>query len=143
MDYTGCDSSDSMIALAAEANPDAKVIKASLPEETSIFKDGEFELVFCSRLLHHLGSPRQSIQELKRIASFLVVVHFRSVIGSEAVRFEGSHYGIVYLPELQYTRNMLEDLGAIEEHIVSSGYVTTPSGEKVMTVEPYYVIGVG
>jgi len=67
-DTIGLDSSERMLAL----NPHKKLVKGNV--EDLPFKDGSFDLVFCSNLLHHLANPLGALVEMARVSKKFICI---------------------------------------------------------------------
>lgn len=64
-EIVGIDYSDKKISFAKSQIPNAKFLAANayrLP-----FKDGQFDLVFCKNILHHLSGKKKVIAEMSRV----------------------------------------------------------------------------
>ncbi|MGH2617700.1 MAG: class I SAM-dependent methyltransferase [Thermomicrobiales bacterium] len=74
VNLTGCDVSDSALAIAARANPGARFVAGSVVALP--FPDQSFDVVGCFEVLEHLPGdlPRQALSELARVARQGVVL---------------------------------------------------------------------
>jgi SAM-dependent methyltransferase len=71
---TGCDVSESALAVARSANPGAKFVSGSVVALP--FPDNAFDVVGCFEVLEHLPGdlPRQALAELERVARRAVML---------------------------------------------------------------------
>ena len=74
IDLTGCDVSDTALAVAARANPDGHFVPGSVVALP--FPDDSFDVAGCFEVLEHLPGdlPRQALAELARVARRAVVL---------------------------------------------------------------------
>ena len=66
----GCDRSATML----EANPAPPTSLKRCDAYQLPYEDGQFELVYCWELLHHVGRPELVVREMTRVASKAVLV---------------------------------------------------------------------
>ena len=73
-EVTGLDQSESMLEVARERFPEARLVRADVPPLP--FADAEFDRVFTSHFYGHLEEPARSefVAEARRVARELVVV---------------------------------------------------------------------
>jgi ubiquinone/menaquinone biosynthesis C-methylase UbiE len=73
-DVTALDQSESMLAIARERMPGARLVRADVPPLP--FDDAEFDVVFTSHFYGHLEEPLRGefVTEARRVARQLVVV---------------------------------------------------------------------
>ncbi len=71
---TGCDVSDTALAVAARSNPDGRFVSGSVVSLP--FADKSFDIVGCFEVLEHLPGdlPRQALAEMARVARRSVVL---------------------------------------------------------------------
>jgi ubiquinone/menaquinone biosynthesis C-methylase UbiE len=74
VDLTGCDVSESALAIAAHTNPGARFVPGTVVELP--FPDRSFDVVGCFEVLEHLPGdlPRRALVELARVARRAVVL---------------------------------------------------------------------
>jgi SAM-dependent methyltransferase len=70
-DVTACEPEGSMREVSLRTHPLVPVLDAGLPELP--FRDGSFDVVVANFVLNHVGSPRTSAAELRRVARESVI----------------------------------------------------------------------
>lgn len=123
---TGVDFSQAKIAFAKKQAPFAQLIKADayhLP-----FRQGEFDLVFCKNLLHHLSNQEKAVSEMVRVcrAGGRVIV-----IEGNGKNFLNFFLGSLFRAE----RNLLKSTPEKMTELIESGNFLKI--EKILLSEPF------
>jgi len=118
MDYTGCDLSARMMEICAERYPDATFLRG---DATALpFDADEFDMVFCSDLLLHLPREleRPVVEELRRVAKTVAVIHTRCVITPPRVEAESKVGAIRRYETLDDNLNLMRSIdNGVHQHV--------------------------
>jgi len=118
----GCDISPAML----EANP-ASQERLTLADAYDLpFETGQFELVYCWELLHHVGEPHRAVQEMKRVARKAVLLCEPNCLNLAMAAFgliKPWERGLLrFTPG--YTRRLLVNSGLSQARVFSVGCFT-------------------
>ena len=118
MRYTGCDLSERMLEIASAAYPNATFMRG---DATALpFADGSFDMVFCSDLLLHLPREleRRVVEELRRVAKTVAVVHVRAVIAPPRVEADSGVGAIARYETLDDNLNLMRSVhNGVHQHV--------------------------
>ena len=110
-EYTGCDYSDAMLAIARARYPGTRWL--SLDVRCLALPNQSYDVVLCGAVIEHVKEWKVAIRELTRVAQSYLVLHRTPVTDGPSARIDRKIYGGV--PVFYNTFNKRELTGLLKE----------------------------